>query len=217
MKILAVRTARAVWLFPQYFLNPRGAYIYPAELALKTRYNFRRTPMDNVQVGQTEGLKFENGEFLGTNGIVEIVSVTLHNDGIVVDMRSTTEDCDSFLEDALTWLSNEYGLPSYSDLPIKRIYVSELNVIFEKAPIIINPKLAPFIKELSKEIGSDRIGDLDFMSLYLSPDQTLSNNPPQFRFEREINTPFSENRYYSFSPTTTDIHVKLLTKLEKLA
>lgn len=216
MKLLAIRLARSIWLFPQYFLNPKGAYIYPAVEALKSRYSFLKSPADFPTAAPNEPVKFENGAFSGKNGTVLIASVTLHNDGIVVDTRSSTDDCDEFLEDALNWMSSEYGLAAYADIPMKKMYISELNVIFDKQPKIVNPKLVPFIKELSSLIGSEQIGDAHFMSLCLSTDQTLSANAPQFRFEREINTPFGENRYYSFSPTTTDVHLDLLAKLEEL-
>jgi hypothetical protein len=216
MKLLAVRLARSIWLTPQYFLNPRGFFIRPAIEALKARYSFLKTPLDKPLSAPKDDDKFENGAFVGKNGTVLITSVVLHSDGIVVDTRSSTDDGDAFLEDALDWLSKEYSLPSYTEVPIKRIYASELNVIFEKTPRLLDSRLLPFLDELSSIIGDKRTGKADFLSLQLGTDQTLSDKPVPFRFEREINTPFAENRYYSLAPTKTDLHLGLLRKLEEV-
>jgi len=216
MKLLAVRVARSIWLVPRYFLNPRGAYTRPVAEAIKAKYSFHKTPLDTPPP-QGEAIKYEGGMFNGKNGEILIVSMTLHDDGVVVDTRSSTDDGDSFLEDLISWVSKDYGLPSITALPIKRIYVSELNVAFSNPPAIFNPKLASFLSEISSAIGDDKRGKADFIGFQFGTDQTRSKNPFAFRFERELNTPFEENRYYSFSPTKTDIHIKLLEQLEQLA
>lgn len=185
---------------------------------MKVRYSFLKTPLDGpIPTPPNEGYKFENGVFNGKNGAVQIVSMTSHGDGIVIDTRSSTDDADLFLEDVISWASKEYNLPALSDLPVKRIYASELNVFFKRAPAIFNPKLAPFLKEASSIIGNEKKGKSDLLGFQLSTDYALSDRPAQFRFEREINVPYEENRYYSFAPTTTDAHIKLLEKLGKLA
>jgi len=218
MKLLAVRSARSIWLVPTYFLNPKGLFIRPIFEAIKARYSFIKTPLDYpFPPPAGEGLKFENGAFKGQSGTILIVSMTLHDDGIVLETRSSTDDGDAFLEDLLIWGSNEYGLPSYRELQIKKIYASELNVSFLKTPVIFNSKLDPFLKEASSIIGDEKKGKTDFLGFQLATDPGLSDKPPMFRFEREINIPFKENRYYSFAPTTTAAHLKLLEKLEEVA
>lgn len=217
MKLLGVRLARSIWLIPPYFLNPKGVYIRPALEALKTRYSFRKSPFDTPGTPPpAEGAKYEDGAFSGKNGQVIINSLTIHGDGFVVDTRSSTDDGDAFLEDALTWISKDYGLPSPADLPIKKIYSSELNVILEKPAKFFDPKLASYFEEVSTKIVDDKTGKLDFLSLQISSDQTVSPRQATFRIDREINIPFDQNRYYSFASTKTDIHIKLLEKLEDL-
>lgn len=218
MKLLAVRLARSIWLVPTYFLNPKGIFMRPLIEAMKARYNFLKTPLDNLGPPPAgEGYKFENGGYNSKSGTILIVSVTMHDDGIVVDTKSSTDDGDAFLEDLLSWGNKEYGLPSYAELPIKRIYVSELNVAFSKTPVIFNSKLAPFLNEVGSIIGDERRGKTDFQGFQLSTDPEFSDKPPMFRFEREINTAFKENRFYSSSPTTTAAHIKLLERLEEVA
>ena len=217
MKLLAVRLARSIWLIPPYFFNPKGVFLRPAAIALKARYNFLKSSLDSPQSDSKQANELSDGGFVGKTGPVQILSMKIHDDGIVVDTRSSTDDGDAFLEDVTSWVSKEYGLPSHTDLPIRRIYASELNVIFEKTPPLLNPKLAPFFKAVSSAISDENTGNADLMALYLSTDQTRSKSPRVFRIDRETNTPYDENRYYSFSPTKTDIHLKLLEQLEPLS
>lgn len=214
MKLLAVRLARSIWLFPRYFLNPKGVDTRPVLEAIKVKYNFLKTPLD-VPIPASGDMKFELGSFTAKNGAVNITAMALHNDGIVVDTRSSTDDGDAFLEEVFTWVSKDYGLPSYSDLPIKRFYASELNFTLDKTPKLFDTKMASFLSEANSVLGKDRGGIAEFVGFQVGPDPTLTNQPAPFRFEREINTVFGENRFYSFSPTTTAIHFRLLDLLEK--
>lgn len=217
MKLLAVRMARSIWLVPVYFLNPKGVFTRPIIEAMKARYSFLKTPLDNPFPKPDEGYKYENGAFNGKSGPVIITSATIHNDGIVVDTRSSTDDADAFLDDAINWGSKEFGMQPTAALPIKKLYGSELNVAFEKAPLILNPKLSKFLNDVSSAIGGLGKGIAGFSGVQLATDPSVSDKPAQFRFEREINVPYGENRYYSFAPITTDAHIKLLEKLEELA
>lgn len=217
MKLLAVRMARAVWLTPSYFLNPKGIFVRPIINAMKAKYSFLKTPLDVPFPFPSEGIKFEQGVFNGKNGAVQIINLTLHNDGILIDTRSSTDDADSFMEDVIAWVNKEYGMPPLSALPIKRIYVSELNVMFQKPPAIFNPKLAPLLAEISAAIADKAQGNADFLSLQLSTDPTRTNRQSFFRVDREINTSFDEGRYYSFASAKTDAHIRLLEMLETLA
>ncbi len=218
MKLLAVRLARAIWIIPPYFINPMGKFMCPAIEAMKIRYSFLKTPLDGpLHPPPTEGTKFETGAFNGKNGVVQIISLTFHNDGLVVDTRSSTEDANAFLEDVINWGSQEYGLPSLADLPIRKVYTSELNVAFSRTPAIFNPKLAPFLDAVSAAIADQNTGAADMLSIQLSTDPTRTNRQAFFRIDREVSVPFEENRYYSFAQTTTDIHRQLLENLERLS
>ena len=218
MQLLGVRVARAIWLFPPYFLNPRGAFLRPVVEAVKAKYSFLKSPLDApIPPPTNAGYRYENGAFEGKNGVVEIISMVRHDDGIVIDTRSSTDDADSFLEDLISWASKEYGLPSISELPIRRIYASELNVLFARTPMFFNPKLAPFLEQVSSSIGEDSKIKAGFLGLSLGTDERTASGVRSFKLEREANTLIEENRYWSFSPTTTEVHLDLLGKLEELA
>ena len=217
MKLLAVRSAKSIWLIPIYFLNPMGRNTRSIVEATKARYGFLKSPFDfPLPPKENEGLKFLSGAFNTKSGEVQIKSMTLHLDGIVVETSSSTDDSDAFLEDVSIWMNTEYGLPKYSELPINRLYTSELNLYFEVAPAIFNPKLAAFMEEVSKAISTDATGPSAFLDFKLETDQTRGK-VKTFTLEREINIPIEEKRYYSFSPTKTSVHVQLLEMFERLA
>ena len=217
MKLLGVRSAKSIWLFPTYFLNPNGIYTRPIIEAMKTRYNFQKTPLDKPIQDTSTNFKYEDGMFKGRNGTISITSMTIHEDGIVIEAKSSTEDGDAFLEDALVWCSQEFGLATYSELPITKIYASELNVSFKQTPAIFNPKFLPLLEKVTTAINDVNKGNSEFLGFQLSTDFARSEKPAQFKFEREINVPFKDNRFYSFSQTTTESHIKLLKEIEKLS
>jgi len=212
MKLVAIRLARSIWLFPTYFANPKGVNTRPAAEGLKARYGFAKSPLDGPPPRQNEGSRFEDGVFQGKNGNIAINSVAIHADGIVVDTRSSTSDGDAFLEDAFSYLSKEHSFPSLADLPAKRVYASELNVAFDNPPKILDPKLASFLKEAGSILSKETGGVADVVGFIVGPN-TTSTSPNPFRFEREIGVDFKENRYWSYAPTTTEAHIKLLELL----
>lgn len=218
MKLLAVRLARSIWLIPPYFLNPKGAYIRPSIEAFKERYKFEKSPYDTPGVipNPQDGAKFENGVFVSENGPVTISSLTIHGDGFVVDARSSTEDGNAFAEDALGWVAKEHSLPDPNKLPITKLFASELNISFDKDPKLFDPKLAPFFKDLSSAISSEESGKPNFLSFHFGTDPTIYKTQRTFRIDREVNIPHEQNRFYSFAPTRTDVHLKLLEKLDAL-
>jgi hypothetical protein len=213
MKLLAVRLARSIWFIPQYFLNPRGLFLRPASVATKERYQFLKGPVDNGSINSNEP-KYEQGAFKTASGVIQIVTMTLHADGIVVDTRSSTEDADAFLEDLASWVAKEYGLPLFSDLPIKRAYISELNITLDKPPAFFNPKLDAFFRSVSSALAPEKT-PTGFLSWQFSSDPTVHPIQRNFRVDREVNTSFDSNRYYSFAALTTKQHLELLAKMEE--
>ena len=143
------------------------------------------------------------------------VSAAIHNDGIVVDTRSSTQDADLFLEDALTHAHKEFGLANYAELPIKKLYVSEVYIKLD-APFEFDKKWTLFAEALSSAVSGKKFGPLKPTALNFGSDPNHSERVATFRFEREINAPFEENRFYSLATTQTVTHLHLLEMLEKL-
>lgn len=183
---------------------------------LKERYTFTVSPLEKPATDK-DGAQFQSGEFVRPNGTKISVNMTIHTDGVVVETRSSTEDSDLFMEDALNWVHHEFGVPAIGELPIKRLYSSELYVHFEKMPVFYNEKLISLLGTISGLIGDEKTGPFDFLALNIGTDPAKSERPKLFRFEREINTAFNENRFYTFVQAKTESHLKLLQALEGLS
>lgn len=212
MKLLAIHSAKAIWLVPKIFLNPYGKSTIPLMAGLVERYMFAVAP--EIKIGsptQRPDAKFSDGVFIGSNGDQIRVSLAVHNDGLVAETGSSTRDAESFLEDALKWVEKEYGIASYADLPVKRIYVSEVFVKFKGELAPFSKKFQPFLDALR----SDKASPMDLMNLNFGADEPDNQYPLGLRIERHA--PFSTNQYFSFAKTQTDKHLTLLEAFEEVA
>lgn len=179
-------------------------------------YNFIKFPTydDFKKEKKPDSLVFEFGEFQNSNNLSIGIGLTIHPDGFVADTNSSTADADYFLADMLNRVSKAANLPSYKDIIRTNLYLSQLYVTTDKHLDFINPKLNQLSKYLSSNVEENKVFEVGGLSFW--PDQTSKVNPAAFTFERTLNIPFSEKRYYSSAPLPTEKHLELLNKLEKL-
>jgi len=216
MKLLSVNLARSLWVVPYIDLNPRGRSLYPIVPLLVDRYKFLKPPQKPEDFDQHQGIKFHEGTYINAQGDSILVNLTILNDALVADTRSSTADCDGFLTDGLAWLAGEHGL-SFSEKMVRlRAYVSEVYVSTEYPLRFLNPKLAGFEKLLSSQVSG--YGDISYelaaISFGADPKGMIKLAP--FRLERAEGVPFSENRYYSAAPLQTEKHLEMLAELERI-
>lgn len=216
MKIFS-KSAKSIWLLPVLHLNPQGVSVAPIFDGLRKNYSFHSTPLENGSTLEKDGLQFERGTFVNQTGIAINVSLTLHRDGMVVQTASSTEDGDLFLEDALNWVSENYGFAVPSLLPFRKIYSSEIFFGLQKTPPLLQNTYQSFLAEVSTLVGDPQSGGFDFYGLHLSTDPAKFEKTKTFKIERELNSPFDANRYYSFASTETKKHLALLEKFAALS
>ncbi len=216
MKLVSIRVARSIWLVPVNQLNPRGRYLLPAVSGVVERYHFAKPPDLKSLTESPVKVAFEAGVFAGTNGVPVTVQLTLHDDGLVAETRSSTDDSDAFLEDLLSWLEKEYDLPSYTDLGIRKIYASELYVQFQNPISVFSERFSAFADSIETGLGPNQPNPMHLAGLIFGSDPT-NKQQSLVRIEREANIPFKENRYYSYAPIKTSEHLKLLELFEKKA
>lgn len=215
MNVLATNMARSIWLVRTIYLNPKGMAIVPVLSAIFERYSFAKaTPLEKVLGPDNESLKFEKGTFLNKDDLPIEISLSVHDDGLVADTTSSTEDSDLFLEDILSWLSDEFKYASHTELSIKKIYLSEIYFSLNKVPNLFSRLSESFAKKASSHIENENLGEFGFLGISLGTDPSKSKNSLTVRVEREVNAPFSENRFFSSAPIQTSEHIKLLEGLE---
>jgi hypothetical protein len=185
-----------------------------------TKYNFQVYPTkpEDMFGADIKEIKFCGGSFQIDPQHIIVVDLTIFNDGLVADTRSSTKDSDTFLNDLLSWVSIEYDLVPYQDILRSKIYVSELWVQTDKSLNALNPKLEYFAKRVTSLIEGHSHHPIAYETSGISfwTDPAVINPPNPFRFERVIDRPFAENRYYSAAPLQTEAHFELLEELESI-
>jgi hypothetical protein len=216
VKLLAVNSARAIWLVKTIFLNPKGRSLVPAIVGLAGRYKFSKLPSSESLTTQPLDMKFENGVFIGTNSEPIAVNLSIYEDGLIAETRASTEEADQFLNDALSWASEEYGLPHYSNLIVDKAYASELIVQLDLSNSIFGGKFAEFSTRLRRGISNNPKIPMEVTAFHFSPDPALTKKTAPFRIERLANVPFERNEYFSTAPVPTSEHTEILTLMERL-
>ena len=89
---------------------------------------------------------------------IEIVNFIIHADGFVIETRKTTDESEAFLVDLFDWSTKEFGLAKPADLPIKKIYSSEINFSLSKPIKLFNPALADFFADANGFTGTKELG-----------------------------------------------------------
>jgi hypothetical protein len=220
MKLLHVSAARTIWLLPLLDLNPRGQAVSQETIdKITEKYKFKAPPTITGALEaqkKNEPVHFAAGEFMSTAGVNVVIDLKVYNDGFLADCRSNTKDSEMFLADLLAWIPAGLGLPRV-EVPIrKKMYVSELQMESKHQLMMINPKLAPLSKSLAALVPKGSATSYDLSSLAFATDPKDGTPLLNFKFERLINVPFAEHRYYSSAPVHTDDHLELLENLEEI-
>jgi len=213
--VLNVKTARAIWLVDSRDLNPRGIDIWPLLMAIKDRYNFQVYPRTVEQANEFDpkGIEFLSGSFAAGSAQHTIGRAAIFGDGIVVDSALSTDFCEAFLADILSYLSSQFGLTYRPEMIHTKIYTSELIVRTDKDLDGLFAPLAAVREQLDLLTGF-RFEPIGFgFSIDL---QVSATKPAPFKFEREINKNFSQQWYYSCAPLPTGQHEDLLRRMELL-
>lgn len=218
MKLLSVNRARSIWLVSLLDLNPFGRSSFSQVPAIVEKYKFRQAPSKYEEFDTTKGVKFLGGTFLKNGHEEKLVELTLFSDGILADTRSSTDDSDAFLEELLTWQAKEYGVIPYQEVLRSKLYLSELWVRSERPLGLINSRLEAFSNHLTSLISGYYHVPIKYETsgITFSTEPGVSNPPAPFKFERALDVPFKENRYYSVAPLPTAAHLELLEELESI-
>jgi len=220
MKLLSVKQARSIWIVNLNDLNPRGLNLLGLIPLIIKKYNFQVFPTKPEELFGKEiiEIKFSGGGFQKDPKYNISVDLTIFGWGFVAETRSSTNDSNAFLNDLLNWVSIEVGLVPYQEVLSSIVYLSELLVQTDKSLNSLNPKLENFLKRLTSLVEGHEHHPFTFetSSIIFGTDFTVVNPPGTFRFERLINVPFSESRYYSAAPLQTEIHFEMLEELESI-
>jgi hypothetical protein len=216
MQLLSVIRARSIWLIDILDLNPKGRHIESSLIEwMQANYHFMKYPASIPDFNQGESLTFAQGSFEAQDGLIS-VDLTIHRDGLVAETRSSTKDTDAFIEEVLRLAVQDFGLVYHPEMIRQKHYVSELNVSSQYRLNRLNPRLQAFADRITSMLGNVPGTLFEPASISFWADPSAPFHYSHFVFERKVNTPFSEHRYYSRAPLHTIDHLKLLEEFEDL-
>jgi hypothetical protein len=213
MNLLAVGLARSIWLFQIAEWNPHGRAMHPVFFSLIEQYKFLKVPKLN-EIDWQKGVKFEDGTFKTEAGEELTVTLTAYPDGVIADTRSSTQDSDEFLNQALSLISANFNYPDYQTVLRKKLYSSELYIRMQQTLSDVHPDMMQFMNRLSSSVKND--SQIFRMGISFSSDPAIGGTTLAFRLEPAAGFPFSEDRYYSIAPLQTDAHLRLLEEFEAI-
>jgi hypothetical protein len=203
---------------PLLDLNPRGRAIGSDLIGwLKETYDFKKFPSSAVDVDQSQALVFSGGTFQfvdeGGNRNRIAVDLSIFNDGVVANTRSSTRDADRFIEQSLNAAVSKFTLVYTPTMVRQRLYLSEVDVKLDRPLGSINPNLQKLSSRISALLNGTAF---EFASIEFTRDPSAPWQHASFKVERRINTPLSENRYFSVAPLHTEDHLELLGEFDQL-
>jgi hypothetical protein len=224
MKLIHVKQARSVWLFDIADLNPTGEDLTEDLIDwIKETYDFANGPdikevLAKAGTNNAIALTFQRGRFQTSEDLaIEIVNLTIHNDGIVVDTVSSTQEADRFAGELLESATKTFGLAYEPSMVHRRLYISTLIVKLDVDFHLVHPGLAAFAeKRIPEVLGNESTPLFQFAGIQFWSDPNDGGVHKTFSLMPQAGKPLSEHRYFSESPFTTQEHLRLLEDLEKL-
>lgn len=211
MELLSIFQARLVALIQVQQWDPFGkALTLEALSKLASRYSFTKIPTSLEEVDFQKGIELREG-ILRDSRIDKII---IYLNGIVIDTRSSTDVCETILEDFIALAHETFGAVI---VPSRRTFTSQLMFRSDMNFAALNPLLPKLATILSGRTSADMKHPFNFepTGLVFNVDTAQAKTPPAlFSIERRAEIPFEENTYFSQAPVPTSEHIEILTAFE---
>jgi hypothetical protein len=196
-------------------------YLPDAVRAVVDRYKFVEFPTqphEFLPADPNQPTSFRHGKIEIESRTVVIAQLQVYQMGFVVNTDTNTTDSDWIADDILHWASSHFEITFEPIRPVG--HLSQLEVQFEKRIADFFPALKAVSAGMSK--GLDDFWEFhpsyELASLTFSFDPSLHPSlvPAFFKIEPRVNIAFEENIYFSEAPLSTDNHVTLLERFERV-
>lgn len=220
MKHISTEGGRATRIYVSDEIRPENGIFLPNLIAdTASRYLFATIP--EVPKDSKGGLRFGEGQMFGPEQPINIKSLGIFNDGIIVE-ASNTDLALLVVEDFEQWATEKFSFRKPITKPIDAfdsVLVVEFPESFEKH-IDVFGKIG---REISRSHSNiyDLQTTINLTGLTFGNDQTkispsMNAKQASFTIARRVDRPFEENRYFCTASLTTKEHINLLEKIEKI-
>jgi hypothetical protein len=215
MQLSAVLLARALGFVDINDLNPRGRSFFPYLVPLiVSRFNFQQYPMKPDEFDESKGVTFG----MGHTGESTIDKITVWNNGIGVDVRSSTTDAKNILELTLSWLRDEGYLEFHPSMINRWGYLSQITFFADINLDQFNPALRNLAVAVGDSVAQEQGIKSPFgvSGINIDFDRSFAQSPiALFTLQRRAEVPFTRNKFYSEAPLPTETHIRVIQQLEK--
>jgi hypothetical protein len=177
------------------------------------RYGFQKYPATAEDYNSPNGAVFT----LGRMGDIVIENYIVYRQGVVVDTRSSTRDSEAVLDDVSKWICEISGADPSLQKVVRKFCLSQVTFQSNGSLDALNPQLVELGRLLSERVSEQAKLNLVFQATALHLQFDFLGGIPwtlPFRIERQEGIPFSENRYFSQAPLSTEEHLMVLEKFE---
>jgi hypothetical protein len=219
MKVLSVMRAESVRAIR--IVGGDYGYLPEAAALFAKQYGFIGTPTagEIAAAEPAKGIIFRNGKLETSDRLIPVDLFQLFPNGLSVVTHSNTTDSDLVLDHITDWGKLTFKLEIE---PLKKGigHSSSLEVRLQR-PL---PALFPVLSEISAAItkGLDDWWEIkpayELININFLHDKSKypQFGPTAFRLDRRDNVPYEQEVYYSEAPMSTDNHIAVLERLERV-
>ncbi len=219
MKVTDIIGNQCIRIFPDK--EPEGADNVRAlhlTRAFEARYGFYQGPRVLADYNASTGITFLRGQFQ-RRWIID--KFQFFSNGILVEGMVSTDELDTFLDEATQWAHTEAGLPVSKDSEVRRSYLSQIEVQADIAMDSAFVKFSKFGKDIRDAILTYGQNALAFEVSGISFNADLVETPmpkpgAAFIFARRENKSFNTGLYFSSAPLRSSDHLRFLETLQEL-
>jgi|GEM_PF-3907002 len=181
---------------------------------IKKRYSFWEAPDSLENFDLEQGAVFSLGKFQGN----VIGSMQLFNTGILVESSLNTTVLDDFTDDLTNWATSKFGFTLEPVGAVERSYRSTVQASFDDCLIDRLKEFDAALSFLNEKLSDQGISghEARLTGIIAHTDDTIVRPivPSKFILERKVQSPFSEDVFFSEAPLPTDQHIELLNMFE---
>jgi hypothetical protein len=216
MKIISIERGQTLQLFNSDEIWPlTGLYVPDLVRDTIERYQFTNGP-ENSNPELTKGIKFHNGHMKIDELDIFISELQVFNDGILVSCTGTTFS-DLIADDIAAWATARFKLRTPTTHQLRR-HVSHIVFEFDAG---ISKAMNAFVNVADILSGAFNDAyqqrqryDLTRLGFAVDPQTMPPHVNTAFVFERRINVPYTNNRFFSTAPLSTLAHHAALERIE---